>query len=52
MEKKICPLLTRSAAKPVCCLGEKCAWWCVLYSQIRGKTGSCALLEIARSIDT
>lgn len=23
MQEKICPLLTRSADKPVCCLGEK-----------------------------
>lgn len=51
MQEKICPLLTRSADKPFCCLGEGCAWWRILYSQVRGKTGACALLDIARSID-
>jgi len=51
MQEKICPLLTRSADKPVCCLGESCAWWRILYSQVRGKAGAGALLDIARSID-
>lgn len=25
MQEKICPLLTRSADKPVCCIREDCA---------------------------
>ena len=51
MPEKICPLLTRSADKPVCCLKKSCAWWRILYSQVRGKAGACALLDIARSLD-
>lgn len=30
---------------------KSCAWWRILYSQVRGKTGACALLDIARNID-
>lgn len=51
MEEKLCPLLTCSAKEAVHCMEENCAWWRTYYSQARGKTGACALLDIARSID-
>lgn len=53
VQQKLCPLLTRSTGEPTSCQGMHCAWWKGNYSSVTMTSygGSCALVDIARSLD-